>query len=495
MKKNNLVNFSVLFMLIVYVYYSKYIPPVQGQMYLLEGRSDTISIYNNIKKHNSINWQVVDGYEDASTRLEFNSASLDLSLNLVSKLPIKVSTIDIDSTKPFFENESWVSFILYPGDRLEAYKDIEGFTRLRSLKDSVRTNELNFTVDLKQHIGEISAFKGVFSVKIPVNEQVDLSKKRAKKVFDYLNIYDRRKMVSKGFRSYVYNNFKFDVIHYMMRDYFSPFIMDKYKKPFPDKLISVYDTLNKEFDCNECVFIDNYNISALLYAYFLCYKKGVKNDVYNLYSVVKENFKDKTKDYLLFRVVKMKMEEDMQESGFKYMLNNFYKDCKDENYVAYIKRNMSVMENVTPLQKSFMSSELFGMESKKILIKNLIESSKDKLTYIDLWASWCSPCIAEMPISHQLQQLYKGKKINFIFISLDKSRVAWENGMIRAKLNQSKDSYLLINGSKSAFAKHFKISSIPRYILIGKDGKVINADAPRPSDPKIRELFDELLKK
>lgn len=57
------------------------------------------------------------------------------------------------------------------------------------------------------------------------------------------------------------------------------------------------------------------------------------------------------------------------------------------------------------------------------------------------------------------------------------------------------NGYLPPNPKKSAIAKQFNISSIPRYVVIGKNGKVINANAPRPSDPKIRELFDELLKK
>lgn len=153
------------------------------------------------------------------------------------------------------------------------------------------------------------------------------------------------------------------------------------------------------------------------------------------------------------------------------------------------------MGGAKPSQKDFMSSVLFKLDSKETLIKDLIESSKRKVMYIDLWASWCSPCIAEMPASHQLQQLYKDKEINFAFISLDKNRMAWKKSMARIGINPQNDSYLLANNFESAFAKRFKISSIPRYILIGKDGKIISAYAPRPSDPKLKVMFDELLKK
>ncbi|WP_205690814.1 hypothetical protein [Cellulophaga sp. BC115SP] len=45
----------------------------------------------------------------------------------------------------------------------------------------------------------------------------------------------------------------------------------------------------------------------------------------------------------------------------------------------------------------------------------------------------------------------------------------------------------------SELAKKYKIKSIPRYMIVDKNGKFINTDAPRPSDPKLKELLKELL--
>ena len=59
----------------------------------------------------------------------------------------------------------------------------------------------------------------------------------------------------------------------------------------------------------------------------------------------------------------------------------------------------------------------------------------------------------------------------------------------------SKESHYLIGSSKnSAILSQFNITSIPRYMIIDQYGKVLNADAPRPSDAKLKTVFDELLK-
>ncbi|NBB21706.1 redoxin family protein [Runella sp. CRIBMP] len=455
----------------------------------------TITIINEVHKNETISWQIFDEYGDTAPPFEYNGQKSNLILKIETPHPVRALTADINTNKPLLEMESWTSFLIYPGDSLIAYKDANGYTRLRSLKDNVRTNELDFLVDLKQRVGEIEGPRAMFPIKFPVDKQVKLSKERNERILEYLNIFEKKKTVSSRFKSYIMALCKFDEIYYLERDYFSPFILEQYKKKFPIGLVSTYDNLSKDFECDECIYVNNYKNSSLFYVYFLCQKMGLKSDISNLYAMANKNFKGKIKDYLLFKIIKMKIEKNAQEDGVEPLLKRFYLDCKNDDYVKYIKNNVLLSDGKEPLQKDFMSSVLFKSNSKKYSLNYLLQSSKEKVLYIDFWASWCSPCIAEMPASHQLQQLYMGKEINFAFISLDKNRMAWEKSMTRIGINPENDSYILANNFESTFAKHFKISSIPRYILIGKDGKVISADAPRPSDPKLRQIFDELLKK
>ena len=119
---------------------------------------------------------------------------------------------------------------------------------------------------------------------------------------------------------------------------------------------------------------------------------------------------------------------------------------------------------------------------------------QNKLTYIDFWASWCMPCRAEMPASLLLKEEYAKKGINFIYISADDDAGAWLKAMKQIGLSDA-DNYLLPKGKKSELAKQLNVRTLPHYILTDKNGKIINADAPRPTDAAIRKQFDILLAK
>ena len=48
-------------------------------------------------------------------------------------------------------------------------------------------------------------------------------------------------------------------------------------------------------------------------------------------------------------------------------------------------------------------------------------------------------------------------------------------------------------GWETKFIQEYKIKGIPRFILIDPNGNIVNASAPRPSDPALRIMFDELM--
>jgi thiol-disulfide isomerase/thioredoxin len=129
-----------------------------------------------------------------------------------------------------------------------------------------------------------------------------------------------------------------------------------------------------------------------------------------------------------------------------------------------------------------------------------LDDLKGKYVYIDVWATWCGPCIREIPSLKEVEKAYHDKNIEFVSISVDDGR-GFKNDAAAAKVGWKemvKDKELgglqLISdkGWKSDFIQGFQINSIPRFILIDPAGNVVNADAPRPSSPKLRTLFDSL---
>ena len=111
-----------------------------------------------------------------------------------------------------------------------------------------------------------------------------------------------------------------------------------------------------------------------------------------------------------------------------------------------------------------------------------------KYVYIDCWATWCGPCMREQPYLSELEKEYAGRNICFVSISCDQDKTAWEQMVKEKKLG----GIQLIEDGNQAFTNAYTVTTIPRFILLDKEGKIIDADAPRPSESSLVELFDSL---
>ena len=111
-----------------------------------------------------------------------------------------------------------------------------------------------------------------------------------------------------------------------------------------------------------------------------------------------------------------------------------------------------------------------------------------KVLYIDVWATWCGPCCAEIPYLEKLVERFKSdSRVEFVSVSVDSRKADWLK-KLEADKPQWKQ-YLCEN-----FCELYNINGIPRFMLIGKDGKLITVDAPRPSDKGIDKFITEHLK-
>ncbi|TDQ72229.1 TlpA family protein disulfide reductase [Sphingobacterium yanglingense] len=127
------------------------------------------------------------------------------------------------------------------------------------------------------------------------------------------------------------------------------------------------------------------------------------------------------------------------------------------------------------------------VDGKKIALDDL----KGKVILLDLWATWCGPCRAEEPHWEKLNEEYKDKAVAFVGVSTDQDKPKWESYVKEKQLK----GIQIHAGAGNELSNAYKVNSIPRYILIDKAGNLITADSPRPSDPKLKSLLDEWLKK
>ncbi|WIO74930.1 TlpA disulfide reductase family protein [Porticoccaceae bacterium LTM1] len=120
-----------------------------------------------------------------------------------------------------------------------------------------------------------------------------------------------------------------------------------------------------------------------------------------------------------------------------------------------------------------------------------LPSLKGKIVYIDLWATWCGPCKAQIPYLQELEEEFHGRDIAFVSISSDKDREEWlefveEEELTGIQLIADEESW-------SKMAKLYDISGIPRFMILDKGGNIVDLDAPRPSDAELKLKLEGLL--
>jgi len=174
-----------------------------------------------------------------------------------------------------------------------------------------------------------------------------------------------------------------------------------------------------------------------------------------------------TRGYLLSGLLRLGM--DAGYAGYDSLLNlcirtyphEAYTRDLDSTYRAYIAAPKLTIQDAL----AAMFSDTAGkMEPLRSLLKG-------KPVVIDCWASWCKPCLAQMPHTALLATQY-GDRVDFIYLSFDRKNEDWLHKL--RELNLLKNSYLLNKHFSSPFARYLRISSIPRYILMDRSGKIVN---------------------
>ncbi len=136
------------------------------------------------------------------------------------------------------------------------------------------------------------------------------------------------------------------------------------------------------------------------------------------------------------------------------------------------------------------------LDGVQITFDILLEQFKGKVVYVDLWASWCGPCIASMPYAEELRKEFYGQDVVFVFLGVRDGYKAWQESVMKHNLSSYNGlNYFVVNSQDSRFLKEVDNRTIPQYLLYDRSGKLIKHRAPSPSSNSIRQELFKLLTK
>ncbi|NRF37632.1 TlpA disulfide reductase family protein [Pedobacter foliorum] len=217
---------------------------------------------------------------------------------------------------------------------------------------------------------------------------------------------------------------------------------------------------------------------------------SLKNpDQAKLIFIRKEINNDYIKDHFLYTTTLSLIR--MSKSSTK--VESFYKEYLSSTKVSTRLQDIEqAFKNLKATEKNAVVPDFSYSNPDNQLVS--LKSMRGSFVYIDLWATWCAPCIAEIPALKKLELRLKEKNIKFVSISLDAP--AEKNKWLSYVKDNDLHGIQLIadNDFKSEFVKKFGVNTIPRFLLIGPDGIVIDNDAKRPSNPELQKQLEVLLK-
>jgi thiol-disulfide isomerase/thioredoxin len=176
----------------------------------------------------------------------------------------------------------------------------------------------------------------------------------------------------------------------------------------------------------------------------------------------------------------------MEETNDKTALQAFRNRIDSIGTASYKNALTSNLTSLLAFGKGDMAADFMATDKDGRLVS--LSSLKGKVIYVDIWATWCGPCMAEMPHFEELKAKYKdNSSVAFVSLSIDDDQALWQQSI---EVRKAAGYQWLINRNKLPV---YNIVGIPRTLLINKDFRIVEMNGKMPSDPSSAKSIDGLL--
>lgn len=368
-------------------------------------------------------------------------------------------------------------FYLAPGDKQDIYVNVSDIEKSLKIKGKNSENSIYLNIEdrlfnqyrdkhLKNYFGYVH-----YS---PETYLTYVSERTAKRRM-FLKSYSRENKMSSHLIQVVDNTIYGDEI---LAKLLYPKMRSTYRK-------EAYSPSDSYYDFMYALKYDNSKISkGVAYYYFLDHtlkeKHRLSGSPEEFYDFVEKELPQR----LLYEYYAFALGSDFKKKLYsKFVPKSRYGDLSRRVQEKYADREGMLEGNPMP------TIEFEDKEGQKMSW----DKWYGKLVYIDFWATWCGPCIDEIPAMESLKEEYKNNEIVFVSVSIDREKdyKKWISFLSEHKMQGEQ---LWVDApNKDILTKSLHMVQIPRFILLDRKGQIIDANAPRPSDKRIKSIINEKL--
>lgn len=198
-----------------------------------------------------------------------------------------------------------------------------------------------------------------------------------------------------------------------------------------------------------------------------------------------------TRDYLLAQTLATLMRAG-READLGPLLADFRARCADPELLTALARQEARLAETRAGQPApdFALTDLKGQPVQ-------LADFRGKLVYLDVWASWCKPCRAEAPALRTLQGQFAAQadRVVFVSLSVDENAAAWRRAVAADHLaGAPNQAQVLGPAAEPALRRLWQQRGIPQYWLLSREGRILDSNAPRPSDPAATQAIETALR-
>ncbi len=359
--------------------------------------------------------------------------------------------------------------------KLDASEDGKSTFTGKGAKENQYLSDVQF--DLEPKLKEVKHY----SYYCPLNETdfLKLNDSIYQVSIDFLN--QHKNELDKDFYLIREASLKYDKLNRIF--YYETYNRDYFKKNDNFKVSENYPNPFEKIDFNEKLLSVQSYISFLQnYIEYLPYESGKDIEIQQLENINKniQNKAIKEKIAIVFSEPVLDRTGELKQAY--ELLKTMITNPKDFEKVqaTYDALKKVAKGEISP---SFKLKDINGKEVT-------LESLRGSLVFIDVWATWCGPCRGEIPSLLKLEKEMEHKNIKFVSICVWDQENKWRE---MVKKEQLGGIQLFASRSQLDFVNAYQIKGIPRFIIIDKEGRIVDNNAKRPSNPELKKELNSLL--